>query len=187
MLQLRPVVIGVCGSPGAGKTTIATALSRALEVPLVARDELATGILLGAGANAPPDDVRGAAEEALIAGSAALVAVGVSLVLESSVLDSSHLGPLRARGARVLIVHAVASPAVIGERLRARVAEGDGRMQRLLEEHQCGVLRAEIFEPWSSADALVTIDTSAGVSVADHTAAVLVALGDLVGPTAPRC
>ncbi len=69
--------------------------------------------------------------------------------------------------------HVVAPPAVIGQRLRDRVAAGDTAMQRLLDQHERGLMRPEIFAPSPLAAALVTIDTSVDLPLSDHTAAVL--------------
>ncbi len=41
---VRPRLIAVCGVPGAGKTTLARGLGRALHLPVVVRDDLKTGI-----------------------------------------------------------------------------------------------------------------------------------------------
>lgn len=175
----RSVVIAVCGSPAAGKTTLATAIATALHLPLLTRDELAAGLRLGAGATASADHLRSAAEKAMTSAAERLASSGVSLVLESSVLDKSHLAPLVDEGACILVVHVAAPPATIGLRLRERVDAGDLAMQRLLDQHQSGVLRPELFAPWDGASTLVTIDTSGGRSVAEHTDLVLQALHEL--------
>ncbi|MFY1595822.1 hypothetical protein [Micromonospora sp. WMMD737] len=97
----RPVVVAVCGSPGAGKTTVAIASARRLGLPLLTRDELKTGLGL----------------------SSASVTQGGDVQLDS---DLSHtlLDALITCGARVLAVHVVADEAVIRDRLRARAVSG---------------------------------------------------------------
>jgi len=40
----RAVVVAVCGSPGAGKTTVASATARRLGVPFLTRDEIKAGL-----------------------------------------------------------------------------------------------------------------------------------------------
>lgn len=176
----EPVVIAVCGSPAAGKTSLAKEVSASLHLPLITRDELALGLRLGATADFSPDDIRSAAEDSMIATSALLVSSGVSFVLESSVLNGLHLAPLAAEGARVLVVHVVASSVVIERRLRARTDAGDQAMQRLLDQHKRGVMGPEVFAPWADADHLVSIDTSDGQPAASHLAAVVSALDALL-------
>lgn len=177
--SFEPVVIAVCGSPAAGKTAIAERVSAELRVPLITRDELALGLRLGAARDITPDDLRAAAEEAMITISGRLATSGVSFVLESSVLDATHLAPLVEAGTRVLVVHVVASPVVIEKRLRDRVAAGDEAMRRLLDQHKSGEMTPEIFAPWGLANDVVSIDTSAGRSAAEHTTLVIDALQGL--------
>ena len=176
----EPVVIAVCGCPAAGKTSIAKEVSATLHLPLITRDELAIGLRLGATAEVSPDDIRFAAEDSMIATSARLVSSGVSFVLESSALDDLHLAPLAAAGARVLVVHVVASSVVIERRLRDRIDAGDGAMQRLLDQHNSGVMTPEIFGPWADADRLISIDTSDGQSAASRLGLVVSALDALL-------
>ena len=175
-----PIVIAVCGSPAAGKTTIAAAVSKAVRVPLLTRDELAVGLGLG-WKETSRDEVRAAAEKALVSIANAFAASGVTFVMESSVLDESHLRPVLNRGGSVLAVHVVAPPSVIGGRLRERMAAGDTGMQRLLEQHDSGIMVAEIFAPSPLASALVTVDTSSGITTSEHVAAVIDALDRLIG------
>lgn len=178
--SFEPVVIAVCGSPAAGKTAIAEGVSAELCVPLITRDELALGLRLGAARDIAPDDIRSAAEEAMIAMGGRLASLGVSFVLESSVLNATHLMPLVDAGARVLAVHVAASPVVIEQRLRDRVAAGDEAMQRLLDQHKSGEMTPDIFAPWSLADDVVSIDTTAGRSAAEYAAPVIDALQALL-------
>lgn len=175
-----PVVVAVCGSPAAGKTTIASAVSTALRVPLLTRDELAVGFAVGS-AGLSGDEVRAAAERALISVADSLAASGVTFVMESSVLDEAHLGPVVSRGASVLAVHVVAPPTAIGDRLRERIAAGDAGMRRLLEQHEDGVMVPGLFEPSRLADVVVTVDTASGVPTSDHVVMVVDALGRLIG------
>lgn len=174
-----PVAIAVSGSPAAGKTTVASAVSAALRVPLLTRDELAVGFALGAKGSSG-DEVRRAAEEALVSVADALASSGVTFVMESSVLDESHLRPVLSRGGSVLAVHVVAPPTVIGDRLRDRINAGDEGMRRLLEQHENGVMVPEIFEPSHLAAAMVTVDTASGSTASEHAASVVDAFDRLV-------
>jgi len=175
-----PVVVAVCGSPASGKTSIAREISTSLRLPLITRDELACGARLGAPRDVSPDDVRSVAEDAMIATSTVLASSGVSFVLESSVLNDPQLAGLAAGGARILVVHVVASSAVIERRLRDRIDTGDTAMQRLLDQHNSGVMVPEIFAPWTDADHLVTIDTSDGQPASSHLEVVTGALDALL-------
>lgn len=175
-----PIVIAVCGSPAAGKTTVASAVSAALRLPLLTRDELASGFALGARGSSA-DEVRDGAEQALVAVADALAASGVTFVMESSVLDESHLRPVVSRGGSVLAVHVVAAPTAIRDRLRDRIAAGDIAMRRLLEQHENGVMVPEIFEPSPLAAVAVTVDTASGGTTSEHVARVVEALGRLTG------
>ena len=175
----EPVVIAVCGSPAAGKTSIAKGIASSLRLLLISRDEFAIGLQLGASDDASSDGIRVAAEESMVAVSKKLASTGVSFVLESSVLDDTHLAPLAEAGARVLVVHVAASPATIKQRLVDRIASGDLAMQRLLDQHHSGVMAPEIFAPWSDADRVVLIDTSDGRSATAHLPLVLSELDGL--------
>jgi len=116
----------------------------------------------------------------MIATSTVLASSGVSFVLESSVLNDPQLAGLAAGGARILVVHVVASSAVIERRLRDRIDTGDTAMQRLLDQHNSGVMVPEIFAPWTDADHLVTIDTSDGQPASSHLEVVTGALDALL-------
>lgn len=166
--------------PCGGETTIASAVSTALRVPLLTRDELAIGFAIGS-TGLSGDQVRAAAEQALISVADSLAASGVTFVMESSVLDEVHLRPVVSRGASVLAVHVVAPPTVIGDRLRERITAGDAGMRRLLEQHEGGVMVPRLFEPSQLADSVVTVDTASGVPTSDHVAMVVDALGQLIG------
>ena len=174
MLSLeRPVVVAVCGSPGAGKTTVARATARRLGVPFLTRDEIKAGLGLSSasvakdgGVQLNPDfHVAGGplslrAEAVMVNSARLLASSGVSLVVESSVLSRELLDALLACDARVLAVHVVARDSVIGDRLRARVAEGGAVDRQLSSQFQRGEMKRSIFAPPSGVDAVVEVDTS---------------------------
>ncbi|QUQ67346.1 AAA family ATPase [Kutzneria sp. CA-103260] len=158
------LVVAVCGSPGAGKTTVARATARHLGVPLLSRDELKTGLGLSAtaeGIRFPPDfhiaggpfSVR--AEAVMVDTARLLASAGMTFVVESSVLSPSLLDAVRP--ARVLAVHVTADASVIGHRLRARTGI---TAQQLAAQFQRGEMPPSIFVPPSDVDAVVTVDTS---------------------------
>ncbi|MFJ5076309.1 AAA family ATPase [Streptomyces sp. NPDC088553] len=169
----RPVVVAVCGSPGAGKTTVARATARRLGVPFLTRDEIKLGLGLSSasltqdgGVQLNPDfHVAGGplslrAETVMVDTARLLASSGTSFVVESSVLSHTLLDALRAHDARVLAVHVVAREPVIADRLRARVAEGSAVDRQLASQLQRGDMKRSIFHPPSGVDAVVEVDTS---------------------------
>ncbi|MFG2053007.1 AAA family ATPase [Micromonospora sp. NPDC048930] len=193
----RPVVIAVCGSPGAGKTTVASATARRLGLPFLTRDEIKNGLGLSAASAAPdgglqldrafhtaggPFSVR--AEAVMVDAARLFATAGVSFVVESSVLSRELLDALLAAGARVLAVHVVAREAVIDVRLRARAAAGGAIDRQLASQFQRGEMKSSIFEPPDGVDAVVEVDTSDhGHPVVETVEAAFVAL--LGSPSAP--
>jgi predicted kinase len=168
-----PVVVAVCGSPGAGKTTVASATARRLGLPLLTRDEIKTGLGLSAASAAQdggrqlnrdfhiaggPFSVR--AEAVMVEAARLLATSRVCFIVESSVLSRELLDALLACGARVLAVHVVAHEAVIGERLRARAARGGAIDEHLAAQFHRGEMQRSIFEPPDGVDAVVEVDTS---------------------------
>lgn len=169
-----PVVVAVCGSPGAGKTTVACAAARRLGVPFLTRDEIKAGLGLSSasvakdgGVQLNPDfHIAGGplslrAEAVMVNAARLLASSGVSFVVESSVLSRKLLDALLAGGARVLAVHVVARESVIDERLRARAAEGRAVDRQLASQFQRGEMKRSIFDPPGGVDAVVEVDTSA--------------------------
>ncbi|MEH0845968.1 AAA family ATPase [Micromonospora sp. CPCC 205711] len=194
LVRERPVVIAVCGCPGAGKTTIASATAARFGIPFLTRDEIKTGLGLSSASVVEDGWVRldrdfhvaGGpvslrAEAVMVEAIRLLAASGVSFVVESSVLSRELLGVLVAGGSRVLAVHVVAQDAVIGRRLGARAAEGGAIDQQLLSLFQRGEMRRSIFEPSEGVDAVVEIDTSEHGARAVET--IVAAVVDLLGPS----
>lgn len=169
----RSVVVAVCGSPGAGKTTVASAAARRLRVPHLTRDEFKNGLGLSSASVAEDGGVRFdedyhiaggpfslRAEDVMVDAARLLASSRVSFVVEDSVLSGELIDALHAGDARVLAVHVVAREAVIGERLRARAAEGRVVARQLAAQFQRGEMRPSIFEPPGGVDAVVEVDTS---------------------------
>ncbi|WP_436536526.1 AAA family ATPase [Actinoplanes sp. HUAS TT8] len=145
----RPLIVAVCGSPAAGKTTVAAAIAAELGLLLLTRDELAAGLRLSRAAHSEAtaglqasevvmtegaasrrrsrpgqDDVRGQAETLLVETSCRFARRGMSLVVENSVLSRPLIDGLLAARARILAVHVIADPTVIHQRLRDRAGHG---------------------------------------------------------------
>ncbi|WP_130330386.1 AAA family ATPase [Micromonospora kangleipakensis] len=194
LVRERPVVIAVCGCPGAGKTTIASATAGRFGIPFLTRDEIKTGLGLSSASVAEDGRVRldrdfhvaggpvsRRAEAVMVDAIRLLAASGVSFVVESSVLSRELLGVLLACDTRVLAVHVVAQEAVIGRRLGARAAEGGAIDQQLLSLFQRGKMKRSIFEPPEGVDAVVEIDTSDDEAPAIET--IVAAVVALLGPS----
>jgi predicted kinase len=82
---LQPTLIVVAGLPGAGKTTLAHALARAVRCPAVSRDEIKEGLVCTAGdAVEPGADVQGHATDVFFDALALLVGRGVSVVADAA-------------------------------------------------------------------------------------------------------
>ncbi|WP_328890606.1 AAA family ATPase [Streptomyces sp. NBC_00316] len=171
----RPLVVAVCGSPGAGKTTVACVTARRLGVLFLTRDAIKVGLGLSSasvakdgGVQLNPDfHIAGGplslrAETVMVNAARLLTSSGASFVVESSVLSHKLLDALLASDARVLAVHVVAHESVIGERLRARAAEGGAVDQQLSSQFQRGEMKRSIFDPPGGVDAVVEVDTSDG-------------------------
>jgi predicted kinase len=126
----RPTLIVVSGPPGAGKTTLAHALARAVPCPAICRDEIKEGM-----AHATPSYVP-APGDALARGTYTtffailelLVDAGVSVVAEAAFQDRlwrQGLTPLLDR-ATVRLVQCTVDPAIARDR-HARRLERDPR------------------------------------------------------------
>lgn len=165
-------MVAVCGSPGAGKTTVASATARRLGVPFLTRDEIKTGIGLSSaavqdgGLRLDPDfHIAGGpfsrrAEAVMVDAARLFAAAGASFVVESSVLSHELLDAMVASDARVLAVHVVADESVIGERLRARAAGGEAVDQQLASLFEQGDMKRSVFAPPDRVDAVIDVDTS---------------------------
>lgn len=172
-MTARAVVVAVCGSPGAGKTTVGRAVARRLGVLFLARDEIKGGLGLSSAALTAAGEVRlnpdfhiaggpmsVRAEGVMVEAARLLAAARVSFVVESSVVSRALLNGLVSCGARVLAVHVVASAAVVGQRLSARAAGGGEVNRQLAARFRRGEMAPSIFEPPEGVDAVVEIDTS---------------------------
>jgi predicted kinase len=115
----QPALIVVTGRPGAGKTTLAHALARAVRCPAVCRDEIKEGLLCTSGdAGEPGGDLQRHATDAFFDALALLLGRGVTVVAEAAFQHevwAPRLEPLRAV-ARVRVVLCEVGPELAGAR-----------------------------------------------------------------------
>src|SRR5215207_1523896 len=95
-----PALIVVAGRPGAGKTTLAHALARAVRCPAVCRDEIKEGLVCTTGdAGEPGGNLQRHATDAFFDALALLLGRGVTVVAEAAFQHevwAPRLEPLRA-------------------------------------------------------------------------------------------
>lgn len=116
----QPALIVVTGRPGAGKTTLAHALARAVRCPAVCRDEIKEGLVCTSGDAG--GDIQRRATDAFFDTLALLLGRGVTVVAEAAFQDrvwAPRLEPLRAV-ARVRVVLCEVHPELARARQAAR-------------------------------------------------------------------
>jgi len=95
----QPALIVVTGRPGAGKTTLAHALARAMRCPLVSRDEIKEGLVRTAGDIGPPEaELTSRATDTFFDVLALLLSRGATVVAEAAFQHkvwSPRLEPMR--------------------------------------------------------------------------------------------
>jgi predicted kinase len=140
---VRPSLIVVTGRPGAGKSTLAYALARAVRCPLISRDEIKEGLVHAAGELGDPGgEAQRRATDAFFDALRVLLARGVTVVAEAAFQHhvwASRLEPLRT-SARVRLVLCEVPPEVA----RARHVErglADPDRERFHHDHVMRVAR----------------------------------------------
>ncbi|HEV7639787.1 MAG TPA: AAA family ATPase [Gaiellaceae bacterium] len=116
-----PRLIVVTGPPGAGKTTIATALQARLGLPLIAKDALkeTLGGALGIEGRARSEELGPAVFDLLGLVVRELLEHGVSVIAEGNFRERSTLFSGLPR-AEIVQVHVTATPETLRARLRGR-------------------------------------------------------------------
>lgn len=134
----QPTLIVVTGRPGAGKTTLAHALARAVRCPAVCRDEIKEGLVRTTGdAGEPGTDLQRHATDVFFDTLTLLLGRGVTVVAEAAFQDgvwAPRLEPLRAL-ARVRVVLCEVDPELAHARKVARGLEDPARAQYHPERH----------------------------------------------------
>jgi predicted kinase len=120
----QPALIVVTGRPGAGKTTLAHALARALRCPAVSRDEIKEGLVCTTGdAGEAGGNLQRRATDVFFDALALLLGRGVTVVAEAAFQHKvwvPRLEPLRAV-ARVRVVLCEVGPELARARRDARI------------------------------------------------------------------
>jgi len=170
---VRPSLIVVTGRPGAGKSTLAHALARAVRCPLISRDEIKEGLVHGIGElGEPGGEAQQRATDAFFDALAVLLGRGVTVVAEAAFQHhvwAPRLESLRG-SARVRLVLCEVPPGVA----RARHVErglADPAREQFHHDHVVRVARAggdwralpigEYAPPRTDLPTLV-VDTAAG-------------------------
>jgi predicted kinase len=159
-----PTLVVVSGPPGAGKTTLAHALGRALPCPAICRDEIKEGMAHATPAYTPTpgDALARRTYIAFFAVVALLVDAGVSVVAEAAFQDRlwrSGLEPLLDR-ATLRLVQCSVDPAVARARHTRRLRED--RASRAAHDDGSIALESSPFEALSLPVPTLWVETMDG-------------------------
>jgi predicted kinase len=157
-----PALVVVAGRPGAGKTTLAHALARAVRCPVVSRDEIKEGLVRTAGEGGEPgEDFQRHANDAFFDVLALLLGRGVTVVAEAAFQHkvwAPRLEPLR----RVARVRVVLCEVDAGRALARRVGRGLGDPERARFHPEGPAGGTAGYDPPRLAVPTLRVDTSDG-------------------------
>ena len=164
----RPLLVLVCGAPGAGKSTLAKQLAPRLRLPLLMRDELQEVLYdtLGAPDEAAKPRYGHASYELLYTVARRLLEAGVGIVVESNFMRGwaePQVAPLSERS-RTVIVHCATRDAEETVRRYVERAERGERHPGHLDRTVVGRLRENLaagrYEPMEIPARVIRVDTS---------------------------
>jgi len=175
--QTLPFLVLVHGLPGSGKTTIAAALARDLQLPLFAKDEIKEELFESLGADDPDEWRRlGVAVYPLLF----LIArqeleVGRSLVLEANFVagvSEEHFSQLPPH--TLVQVYCSAPEDVLMERYLARERH-PGHHDQVRADEVRAAIRVGRHSPLTLTGELIELDTTQTVEISDLVAAIAAA------------
>ncbi|HEX5605908.1 MAG TPA: ATP-binding protein, partial [Candidatus Binatia bacterium] len=146
---IKPFVVLVCGLTGSGKSTISRELARRLDVPLINSDVVRKQIASKAGPQIVPFNegiyspaMTEKTYATMVSEAEEELAKGQGLILDATFSRRAQRKAIidlaNRYGARVAVIHCVASPTTIEQRLKKRAAAGsdvsDGRWEIYLAQ-----------------------------------------------------
>ena len=167
---MKPLLVLVCGAPGAGKSTLAKELAPWLGLPLLMRDELQEVLYdtIGAPDEAAKPGYGRASYELLYAVARRLLEAGVGVVVESNFMRGwaePQVAPLAERARTVMVHCATREPEETVRRYVERAERGE-RHPGHLDATVVGRLREGLaagrYEPMEIPAEVIRVDTSEG-------------------------
>lgn len=160
-----PLLVVVTGPPGSGKTTIAKAISREFQLPLIAKDDLKEALYdtLGTGDRDWSRRLGRAVFKLMLVLARRELEVGRSLILEANFVRGESERELAALPAhRLLQLRCFAPDEILLERYRTRDRH-PGHLDEKRVEEVASAIRNGRHDPLALKGELIQIDTRLGV------------------------